>query len=171
MAIRSDRRDGGRLLFRTGVRSGCRCAAQDPAPSGSLLERGLRVTSRDQPVWRSDRIGVMAAGYCFGRVFDLDADVRRKILLRVGASLSVAFVLLRATNLYGDPSHWSAQSSPVFTLLSFLNCTKYPPSLLFLMMTIGPALMVTSWFDRIRFSVNNPLIVFGRVPFFYFLVP
>jgi uncharacterized membrane protein len=115
-------------------------------------------------------IGVMAAGYCFGRVFQFDPVTRRKVLLRTGAVLAIAFVVIRASNLYGDPGKWSVQNSPVFTLLSFLNCTKYPPSLLFLLMTLGPALLVTGWIDRMRFSPNNPLIVFGRVPLFYFVL-
>ena len=92
------------------------------------------------------------------------------MVFRIGAALTLGFVVLRASNLYGDPSRWSFQSSPAFTLLSFLNCTKYPPSLLFLLMTLGPALLVTSWIDRVRFTADHPLIVFGRVPLFYFLV-
>lgn len=84
--------------------------------------------------------------------------------------MSLAFIVLRAINLYGDPSRWATQSSGVFTAISFLNTTKYPPSLLFLLMTLGPAMIVMSWFDRRRFSAANPMIVFGRVPFFFFVV-
>ena len=113
---------------------------------------------------------VMAAGYCLGPVFRLDTQTRRRILLRAGTAMTLAFVVIRASNLYGDPSRWSFQSSPVFTLLSFLNCTKYPPSLLFLLMTLGPVLLATAWNDRVRFSADHPLIVFGRVPLFYFIL-
>jgi uncharacterized membrane protein len=115
-------------------------------------------------------IAVMTAGYCFGRVFQLDPDSRRKVLLRTGAALTLAFLVIRASNLYGDPGKWTVQSSPAFTFLSFLNCNKYPPSLLFLLMTLGPALLVTAFLDRVHFSPDHPLIVFGRVPMFYFMI-
>lgn len=112
---------------------------------------------------------VMAAGYCFGSVFLWEPARRQRFLLRVGLGLTLAFVLVRAWNVYGDPVHWSVQRSTVFTVLSFLNCTKYPPSLDFLLMTLGPAIAALAWLERVRFSPHNPLIVFGRVPFFYFV--
>ena len=111
---------------------------------------------------------VMAAGYCFGRVFDWDAEQRRALLIKTGFALIVAFVTLRAINLYGDPQPWTTKF-PGMTLLSFLRVTKYPPSLDFLLMTLGPAMLLLAWFDRIDFSWANPLIVFGRVPLFYFV--
>jgi uncharacterized membrane protein len=112
---------------------------------------------------------VVAVGYSFGAVFVWDPPRRQKFLLILGASLAIAFVLLRAWNRYGDPAPWSSQPSAIFTALSFLNTTKYPPSLCFLLMTFGPALMALAAFERVRLSVVNPLIVFGRVPFFFFL--
>jgi uncharacterized membrane protein len=115
-------------------------------------------------------IAVMAAGYCLGRVIGWEPARRQSLLLRLGLALSLAFVLLRAWNRYGDPLPWSAQPSWVFTVLSFLNTTKYPPSLQFLLMTLGPALLAMAWLERIRFSAANPMIVFGRVPFFFFLL-
>lgn len=115
-------------------------------------------------------IGVMAAGFCFAQLFTLDETVRRRITLRLGFALTAAFVVLRAINIYGDPSRWSTQKSALFTALSFLNCTKYPASLDYVLMTIGPALLLLAWYDRVRFSNNNPLIVFGRVPLLYFIV-
>jgi uncharacterized membrane protein len=105
---------------------------------------------------------VMAAGFCFARGF-------RRLSLPVGVAATVAFVALRAANVYGDPVLWSAQKSSVFTLLSFLNCTKYPPSLLFLLMTLGPALILLAWFDRRNLSPSNPLVIYGRVPLLYFI--
>ena len=114
-------------------------------------------------------IGVMAGGYCLGTVFSWDAKRRERFLMRLGLALTVAFVVLRAINLYGDPVRWRHQLSPLFTVLSFLNTTKYPPSLDFLMMTLGPGIAAMAWLERFHFSFTNPLIVFGRVPFFYYV--
>lgn len=114
--------------------------------------------------------GVMAAGYCFGRVYRLPADRRSKLLVRLGLALTAAFVVLRVANVYGDPSLWAGQPTPLYTLLSFLNTTKYPPSLLFLLMTLGPAIALLGSIDGVRPDERHPLLVFGRVPLFYFVV-
>ncbi len=113
-------------------------------------------------------IGVMAGGFCLGTVFSWETAERQRFLVRLGIALTAAFIVLRAINVYGDPARWSHQSSGLFTALSFLNTTKYPPSLDFLLMTLGPALVAMGWLERWRFSSTNPLIVFGRVPFFYY---
>ncbi len=115
-------------------------------------------------------VGVMAAGFCLGRVFLMDPEPRRRILITLGTVLTLAFLVIRGLNRYGDPAPWSSQSSEIFTVLSFLNCTKYPPSLAFLLMTLGPALLALAWFDRVSFKPGNPLVVFGRVPLFYFVL-
>lgn len=112
---------------------------------------------------------VMAAGFCFGPVMSLDPVRRRQRMLRLGFGFTAAFMLVRGINVYGDPQPWSPQAQPVMTVLSFLRCTKYPPSLDFLLMTLGPALILLAVFDGTRLSKNNPLIVFGRVPLFYFI--
>lgn len=112
---------------------------------------------------------VMAAGFCLGAVFTADSGTRRRLLLRLGTLMTIAFLVIRAINVYGDPSPWSWQSSATVTILSFLNTTKYPPSLAFLLMTLGPALMLLAWWERGSFSRGHPLIVFGRVPLFYFV--
>jgi uncharacterized membrane protein len=137
-------------------------------------------------------IGVMAVGYGFGASYRSDASRqwdaahRRQFLLRLGTAATLFFIVLRATNLYGDPSPWSQQSTTAFTLLSFLNVTKYPPSLLFLLMTLGPALLALAWFET-SLAVNNSkpssvvglllrrrirsfFVTFGRVPLFFYLL-
>jgi len=115
-------------------------------------------------------IGVMTAGFCFARVFQLEPEARRRTMLRLGLVATIGFIVLRAVNHYGDPAPWTHQKSALFTALSFLNCTKYPGSLDFLLMTLGPALLVLAWFDRLTFKPANPLVVFGRVPMFYFIL-
>src|SRR5512142_509180 len=115
----------------------------------------------------------MALGYALGEVMTWAPERRRVVVARIGAALVVAFVALRAANVYGDPSRWAPQHSPSFTVLSFINATKYPPSLVFLAMTLGPALLALAWIDRrivVRGSSRLLEIVrtYGRVPFFYF---
>jgi uncharacterized membrane protein len=112
---------------------------------------------------------VMALGFCFGRIMLLPPERRQQLLTRFGIATVAAFLVVRGINVYGDPQPWTTKF-PGMTVLSFLRCTKYPASLDFLLMTLGPAFLLLAWFDRIRFSRNNPLIVFGRVPFFYFVV-
>jgi uncharacterized membrane protein len=115
-------------------------------------------------------VGVTAAGYGLGSIYRWPAERRRSFLLRMGLGLTIAFPLLRWTNLYGDPNVWSVQKSAAFTLLSFLNTTKQPPSLLFLLMTLGPALLFLWVFDGGCPAMLRPVLVFGRVPLFYFIV-
>ena len=115
-------------------------------------------------------IGVMAAGFCFGRVYELPDDRRARLLVQLGLALTGAFLVLRLLNIYGDPNPWQGQPSWTFTVLSFLNTTKYPPSLLFLLMTLGPAIALLGWLDRARPREGNPFLVFGRVPLFYFVL-
>jgi uncharacterized membrane protein len=86
-------------------------------------------------------IGVTAAGYGFWQIYRWQPVRRRAFLLRLGRGLIAAFIVLRGINVYGDPFQWSTQKPAIFTALSFLNTTKYPPSLLFLLMTLGPAML------------------------------
>src|SRR5262249_46188886 len=83
---------------------------------------------------------------------------------------TLGFIMLRASNLYGDPAPWTAQETLLSTVLSLLNCEKYPPSLLYLMMTLGPALMLLAWFDQVGGPLGSLLATFGRVPFFYYVI-
>jgi uncharacterized membrane protein len=118
-------------------------------------------------------VGVMAAGYAFGILYTFDAARRRRWLVAMGAAATMLFIVLRAINIYGDPARWAGQKNAVFTVLSFINTTKYPPSLLFLLMTLGPAMLLLVLFEsgiNVLGPLRNPLVTFGRVPlFFYFL--
>ena len=114
-------------------------------------------------------IAVMAAGYVFGAVYELTPDTRQKWLVRLGAAACGAFVLLRLSNAYGNLTPWTSQPRAGFTLLSFLDCTKYPPSLCYLLMTLGPAFLLLAWFERGTPTILKPALVFGRVPFFYYV--
>lgn len=112
---------------------------------------------------------VMAAGYSFGRVLLMESAVRQRWMVRTGIGMTTAFVILRGLNVYGDPQPWSSEVLSM-TLLSFLRTTKYPPSLLFVLMTLGPALLLLAWFDRNPRPAKHPLVVLGRVPFFFFFL-
>jgi uncharacterized membrane protein len=113
---------------------------------------------------------VMMAGFSLGQVFLWESARRERFLLRLGIVLTALFILVRGLNQYGDPSHWAPQKSALFTVLSFLNCTKYAPSLDYLLMTLGPSIVLLALLDRFRFSGLRPVTVFGRVPMFYYLV-
>ena len=116
-------------------------------------------------------VGVMALGYALGPMLEKGAPGPRRLLLGAGMMLTAAFVLSRVANGYGDPAPWSAQPSAILTVLSFLNTTKYPPSLLYLLMTLGPALMAFALFvDKTGGAVARFFIVFGEVPLFFYLV-
>lgn len=115
-------------------------------------------------------VGVTAVGYGLGEVYRWDAARRRAFLLRMGVALTAAFLALRAANLYGDPNRWAVQATPLFTVLSFVNTTKYPPSLLFLLMTLGPALLFLRAVDERTPALLRPALIIGKVPMFYFLL-
>jgi len=117
-------------------------------------------------------IGIMAIGYYLGHLYatGYDEAKRKKILLFLGVGAIVLFILLRSINLYGDPAHWSAQKNAVFSLLSFLNVSKYPPSLLYVLVTLGPALIFLALTENLRNSFTEKIQVFGRVPMFYYIV-
>lgn len=115
-------------------------------------------------------IGVMAAGFGFGALLRRERAERRKLLLWLGCVLTLLFVIIRATNVYGDPSLWSRQPTLLFTVFSFVNTTKYPPSLLYLLMTLGPAIIFLGLCDRDLGHWVRPVIVFGRVPLFFYLL-
>lgn len=117
-------------------------------------------------------IGVMAAGYIFGVLYTFDAERRRRLLLIIGGSATLLFIILRAIDRYGDPSAWSQQPSFIFTVLSFINTTKYPPSLLFLLMTLGPAILFLALVESQASGgpIRNFFVTFGRVPLFFYIL-
>jgi uncharacterized membrane protein len=118
-------------------------------------------------------VGVMAAGYAFGYLYGFDAARRRRWLLALGAVATALFLVLRVINVYGDPARWSSQKNAIFTMLSFLNTTKYPPSLLFLLMTLGPAMLALALFEseiNLLGPLRKSLVTFGRVPLFFYLL-
>ncbi|HEV8283729.1 MAG TPA: heparan-alpha-glucosaminide N-acetyltransferase domain-containing protein [Chitinophagaceae bacterium] len=117
--------------------------------------------------------GVMLLGYCFGTLYkkEMDALWRKKMLIRIGLGIIVFFFLLRFTNMYGDPVPWSEQPrGAVFTFLSFLNLNKYPPSLLFLCMTIGPGILMLAFIENIQNRFSKIMNIYGRVPMFYYIL-
>ncbi len=111
---------------------------------------------------------VMALGYAFGVVIRWDRERRRRACLAIGLGAIALFLVLRGFNLYGDPRPWSGERMPA--ALSFLNTTKYPASLLFLLMTLGPTIALLPPLDAARGIVARGLEVFGRVPLFYYLL-
>ena len=115
-------------------------------------------------------IGVTAAGYGLGQIYVWTSECRGRFLLRGGLGVTAAFVILRAINIYGDPVRWTTQKSAAFTALSFLNTNKYPPSLLFLLMTLGPALLFLWAVDGGTPRFLRPALVLGKVPMFYYLL-
>jgi uncharacterized membrane protein len=113
-------------------------------------------------------IGVTALGYALARVFTWPPARRRAFVLRVGIGAVFGFVALRVLNAYGDPVRWSAQAGGVRTALAFLNATKYPPSLVFLLMTLGPALLILRALERRTPRWLEPTLAYGRAPLFYY---
>jgi uncharacterized membrane protein len=115
-------------------------------------------------------VGVIALGFAFGSWMKLPLAVRRPRTLRLGLALTAAFVALRASNLYGDPARWATQPrGALFTVMSFVNCDKYPPSLLYTLMTLGPSLIALALLDGARpRALTRVLVVFGSVPLFYY---
>jgi uncharacterized membrane protein len=115
-------------------------------------------------------VGVIAAGYGFGAVLLMEPARRRQWCLRLGVGAIAAFLVLRGFNLYGDPNPWGGPNTPYPALLSFLNTSKYPASLLFLLMTLGPTIALIPVAERAKGWVADVLAIFGRVPFFYYLL-
>lgn len=121
-------------------------------------------------------VGVMAAGFGFGAVVRLDAPARRRVCAALGLGMIALFVALRGFRLYGDPRPWTVgptgggDGPPMPAALAFLNTTKYPASFQFLLMTLGPVIALLPWLETARGRLARALVVFGRVPLFYYLL-
>jgi uncharacterized membrane protein len=146
-----------------------------PAPLWALLHQPGFLYRGDHAVVRTSYVlipwvGVTALGYALGAVYRWGTPERQRFLSRGGYAALAVFIVLRFSNAYGDPSLWSWQRTPLWTLMSFVDTTKYPPSLLFLLMTLGPALLLLRAFDQHVPRLLAPLLVFGRVPLFFYVV-
>ncbi len=117
-------------------------------------------------------IGIMILGYVFGQLYnaEISFEKRRKTLIQLGLGSIGLFILLRSGNFYGDAHHWQTQSTGIFSLLSFVDTTKYPPSLLYALMTIGPAFLFLAFAESWKNKFLDAITVFGRVPFFYYIL-
>jgi uncharacterized membrane protein len=114
-------------------------------------------------------IGVIALGYAFGNLVTLGEAKKRRTLLWLGLGLTAAFFILRLANIYGDPQPWAVQESLLLTVFSFINCAKYPPSLLFLLMTLGPAILLLSFLKEEENPLSGFFLVLGRAPMIFYL--
>jgi uncharacterized membrane protein len=115
-------------------------------------------------------VGVTALGYVLGAAYRRDARARRRLLLWLGLGCVAAFVALRYSNLYGDFVHWRMHDTAIFTLMSFIDTSKYPPSLLFLLMTLGPTLLLLRAFDAGVPPLFHPALIIGKVPLFFYVL-
>ncbi|HJY36435.1 MAG TPA: heparan-alpha-glucosaminide N-acetyltransferase domain-containing protein [Steroidobacteraceae bacterium] len=115
-------------------------------------------------------IAVMSLGYCIGSLFELGREQRVQRFMWLGTASLVAFVVLRAPNVYGDPSDWTLQGTTLNTLLSFVNVQKYPPSLHYLLITLGVGFLLLAAFESARGKVSEVLRTFGQVPLFFYVL-
>ncbi|MBC3847290.1 DUF1624 domain-containing protein [Winogradskyella echinorum] len=117
-------------------------------------------------------LGIIILGYCFGYFYQkgFDSKIRKTWLLRFGIGAIVLFFILRFINVYGDLKPWSTQDNFIYTILSFFNVTKYPPSLIYTLMTLGPAFLFLYTIESVKNRFTNMMLVFGRVPFFYYII-
>jgi uncharacterized membrane protein len=114
-------------------------------------------------------IGVMLIGFGASMLFEREAAARNRGLLLWGCAITAGFLVLRFIDGYGEPNHWQVQARGAATLVDFLNTTKYPPSLEFLAMTLGPAAIFCSFADRLRGFFKDTFVMFGRVPFAFYV--
>jgi uncharacterized membrane protein len=114
--------------------------------------------------------GILLTGFACGTLFETSTEQRKKVFLWIGIASLALFSLLRFSNVYGDPAHWVSQQTGLFTFLSFINVTKYPPSLLFVFATLGITFLVLSFMDSVKNRMTDIISVYGKVPLFYYLI-
>ncbi len=114
-------------------------------------------------------VGLMAVGYALGQVYDCDGARRRQLLVAFGATAIALFFVLRIINGYGDPQLWVQQADFGRTAMAFMAVEKYPASLLYLLVTVGPALLMLAVFERAHGWLADVLQMFGRVPLFFYV--
>lgn len=132
--------------------------------------------SANRMVWFSYPIlpwlGLMLLGYYFGNFYttDFKSEKRKKLLITIGLTSIVLFFIVRGINVYGNLTKWEVQDSITKTIISFFKLTKYPPSLAFILITMGPAFIFLATIENVKNKVVNFFLVFGRVPFFYYVL-
>ncbi|MES2645297.1 MAG: heparan-alpha-glucosaminide N-acetyltransferase domain-containing protein [Bacteroidota bacterium] len=115
-------------------------------------------------------LGIMLAGFAAGKLFKKEQTARRNIFLKIGLSALLLFVIIRLINIYGDPVPWSQQKNMIYSFLSFMNISKYPPSLLFCLATLGITFLLLTLFETLRNKITGILSTYGSVPLLYFIV-
>jgi len=115
-------------------------------------------------------LGIMFVGFASGKLFELAVKKRRTTFLKIGLSALILFVVLRFSNFYGDPSLWSFQKNSLFTFLSFINVTKYPPSFLYSLITLGIMFLILAFAEQVRNDFTNFISIYGKVPLFFYLI-
>ena len=162
------------LIFGHNAFDGFRLGFNDPGYGvwAFLMQSGFVPPAMVVPYALIPWLGIFLAGYGAGTLYlkDFDPQQRRKILFNTGLAAIALFVVLRAINSYGDLVPWAVQKNTLFTIMSFMNTTKYPVSLLFTLMTIGPILILLVWLEKTSNKILDRASVFGRVPFFYYLM-
>ncbi|RZJ51933.1 MAG: DUF1624 domain-containing protein [Flavobacterium sp.] len=114
-------------------------------------------------------LGIMLLGFASGKFFELAEEKRKKLFIQIGLSALVLFIAIRFVNIYGDPVQWTLQKDSVFTFLSFMNVTKYPPSLLFCLATLGITFLLLAFAEQFYNRIKKVTLVYGKVPLFYFV--
>jgi uncharacterized membrane protein len=115
-------------------------------------------------------VGIMAIGYCFGSLYKMDAAKRQKLLVLFGSGAIVLFIAIRAFNFYGDPANWTDQHVWYRDILSFIDVSKYPPSLDYVLVTLGPVMLLLAALENLKNKLSDIFLVYGRVPLFYYIL-
>jgi len=115
-------------------------------------------------------LGIMLVGFATGKFFLLAEEKRKKLFIKIGLSALSLFIVVRFLNIYGDPVLWTIQKDAVFTFLSFMNVTKYPPSLLFCLVTLGILFLLLAFAEQFQNGIKKVALIYGKVPLFYFVI-